>query len=98
MCEVQSGLLELVASPVDEALGFETSASHLAVEVSRVEPGSWAQRMRLRMGDHFVSIDGVPVGSYTGTSPRGGHSKPQAGHAAALPKARASGAGRGEAS
>lgn len=67
---------------MDEALGFETSgslgddsftvrsASHLAVEVSRVEPGSWAQRMRLRMGDHFVSIDGVPVGSYTGTSLR----------------------------
>ncbi|CAK9077992.1 unnamed protein product [Durusdinium trenchii] len=68
--EVQAGILDLVATPANEHLGFETtsSLSFNAVEVAKVSSGSWAQRMRIRIGDHFLSIDGTPVGSYAGAS------------------------------
>ncbi|CAJ1337051.1 unnamed protein product, partial [Effrenium voratum] len=68
--EVQAGILDLVATPDNGHLGFETTTSlnFNAVEVAKVEPGTWAQRMRIRLGDHLLSIDGTAVGAFAGTS------------------------------
>lgn len=67
MKQVHTGILELVATGAHGHLGFEAmhSAKSNAMEVVKVEAGTWAQRMRVRLGDHLLSIDSAAVASFT---------------------------------